>query len=365
MRLIAAVAFPSQKQRQQKQQKQQRKRSNNSNRSTITMADDFQIISDDFINDAPPGETANVVNDLAAIVDNKDITSQLHQSILASILSSSSINFKIIFYSGSNLILSKFNYDETTNQFFDYNINKSFDVNLISNRILNVDNNLSSTLPYDLKNLNKSLASYINQHYPSVVKKNMAYAIFPIDNDHSYTQLFDKEFNNQFSKEFENTPVPRNNTITDDLTDGNDDESNENDLNIHQDADHYDKFIIIILNNKFNPSNFWNGSWSSYYVYSNSMQKLFGKISIDIHYYEDGNVRLKTFKTLNQSNVSKINIINSINAFENNFQNFLSLKFLKLNQNGFKSLRRQLPVTRSKIQWGKGYALGKSVVIND
>uniref|UniRef100_A0A060T942 F-actin-capping protein subunit alpha n=1 Tax=Blastobotrys adeninivorans TaxID=409370 RepID=A0A060T942_BLAAD len=119
---------------------------------------------------------------------------------------------------------------------------------------------------------------------------------------------------------------------------------------------------IVIVDTKFSPKNFWNGQWTSQYVVKNG--KLEGDISIDVHYYEDGNVRLKCDKHVSESvGESAQNICKTIADLEQAYQLEVNKTFIGLNAGPFKSLRRQLPVNRSKMDWDKfgNYRLGKTI----
>ncbi|KAL3229200.1 F-actin-capping protein subunit alpha [Nakaseomyces bracarensis] len=120
------------------------------------------------------------------------------------------------------------------------------------------------------------------------------------------------------------------------------------------------KTAIIIVSTKYNPANFWNGLWKSEYIYDSSDKSLSGTIDVNVHYYEDGNVSFKSSKEINETDVS--NPINTITKVENTFEEELQVTFSDLNEKQFKSLRRRLPITRSKVNWGKAignYRLGR------
>ncbi|KAI5968803.1 CAP1 [Candida margitis] len=126
-----------------------------------------------------------------------------------------------------------------------------------------------------------------------------------------------------------------------------------------------DAYTIIILGQKLNQDNFYTGIWHSQYKINGD--KITGAIDLDIHYFEDGNVRLK----YNEADVSGTgmtsasDVVNFINQADNAIELKLIDQFQHLNQQSFKNLRRLLPVTRSKINWGSAignYRLGSDVV---
>lgn len=70
----------------------------------------------------------------------------------------------------------------------------------------------------------------------------------------------------------------------------------------------------------------------------------------------------------NNNNDEKIavDLVAKIAAAEAKYQEEVNHSFVGLNEGPFKALRRQLPVTRSKMNWGKAmgnYRLGKGMCI--
>ena len=86
-------------------------------------------------------------------------------------------------------------------------------------------------------------------------------------------------------------------------------------------------------------------------------------LKCDVHYYEDGNVRLTTSKPLASTAISSgpsstatavaAEIAKTIAAVEKRYQEELNRGFARLSEGEFKALRRQLPVTRQKVEWEK------------
>ncbi|CAI4034752.1 hypothetical protein SMKI_11G2020 [Saccharomyces mikatae IFO 1815] len=121
------------------------------------------------------------------------------------------------------------------------------------------------------------------------------------------------------------------------------------------------KISIIIVSTKYNPKNFWNGYWRSCYVYDLETKELSGSISTQVHYYEDGNVSFQSGKDISQFDIG--DVVSAIKGIETSFEDELDRSFFELNEKQFKALRRRLPVTRSKINWGSAigsYRLGKN-----
>ncbi|XDT05663.1 F-actin capping protein alpha subunit [Nakaseomyces glabratus] len=83
-------------------------------------------------------------------------------------------------------------------------------------------------------------------------------------------------------------------------------------------------------------------------------------VNIDVHYYEDGNVKFHSSKLVEETNIK--DPVASIKELEHKFEQDLQESFTDLNEKQFKSLRRRLPITRARVNWGKAignYRLGR------
>ncbi|MCJ1430917.1 F-actin-capping protein subunit alpha, partial [Xylographa pallens] len=124
---------------------------------------------------------------------------------------------------------------------------------------------------------------------------------------------------------------------------------------------------ILLVANKYSPSNFWNGRWRTTYLLTPaaSPSSLSGTLQVDVHYYEDGNVRLTSTKplTLALASASAAEVVRQMALAERKYQEELNRGFAALSEGAFKGLRRQLPVTRQKVEWEKvgGYRLGQEI----
>jgi capping protein alpha len=130
-----------------------------------------------------------------------------------------------------------------------------------------------------------------------------------------------------------------------------------------------DKQIIVCISSaRFNPSNFWNGRWRSVWTFANG--ELTGNIKIIVHYYEDGNVQLTTNST-QKTTVSESGspdaianaALKAIGKLEGQYQSSLETSYSTMGETTFKVLRRNLPMSRTKIDWSKmkAYKVGSEI----
>ncbi|TFK28038.1 F-actin-capping protein subunit alpha [Coprinopsis marcescibilis] len=129
-------------------------------------------------------------------------------------------------------------------------------------------------------------------------------------------------------------------------------------------------FTLQIVANKYNPTNFWSGRWRSEYLVNLSDKRVKGKILLNVHYYEQGNVQLETTHNISFNipaaaasaapATAASKIIALIEDEESRYQVSLNETYREMGERTFKGLRRALPLTRQKIDWDKvtGYKLG-------
>lgn len=130
------------------------------------------------------------------------------------------------------------------------------------------------------------------------------------------------------------------------------------------------RFVIQVVANKYNPTNFWSGRWRSEYIVDLSENMVYGKILVNVHYYEQGNVQLATSHEVSVTipaavvtsspSAAAFKILALIENEEGKYQMSLNDTYQEMGEKTFKGLRRALPLTRQKIDWDKvlGYKLG-------
>ncbi|KAJ9476755.1 F-actin-capping protein subunit alpha [Pseudozyma hubeiensis] len=126
------------------------------------------------------------------------------------------------------------------------------------------------------------------------------------------------------------------------------------------------------VGNRYNLSNFWSGRWRASYTLDphSTPPTLTSSISVQVHYFENGNVQLNASKprTFELSSTSSSSggksladeVVRVIGAHEDAWQKALEQSYDELAERAFKALRRQLPLTRQKVDWDKvlNYKLG-------
>ncbi|KXJ88500.1 F-actin capping protein alpha subunit [Microdochium bolleyi] len=257
-----------------------------------------------FVQGAPPGELADVVADIKALTINEqpDLISELEPAFQQY----NEEQFVTVKLPGGSqqVIVSSFS-SLGDGRYFDVESSSSFSFDHTTQKASNAQSYVIEGAQTDLvKSTLKSLSAYVKEHFA-----NASYGVYPIEND--------------------------------------------------------SKVAVIIVANKYSPNNFWNGRWRSLYIFDPSSGSLEGSIKVDVHYYEDGNVRLLTNKPVSSSVSSGTGagIAKEVAATEKKYQEELNRGFTSLSEGAFKGLRRQLPVTRQKIEWDKitSYRVGQDI----
>lgn len=126
------------------------------------------------------------------------------------------------------------------------------------------------------------------------------------------------------------------------------------------------EFRIQILGKRLKPKAFWSGHWHSIWTVEFKEEQsegfcfaLNGKIELTVHYHEEGTVQLSASKEIPSRvdfraaslPLSADKIYWKIKDSEDAVQLALNEAYRELAENTFKKLRRQLPVTRTKMDW--------------
>ncbi|KAI1846000.1 hypothetical protein JX265_000926 [Neoarthrinium moseri] len=256
-----------------------------------------------FVEGAPPGELADVIADIKSLtVSDPGLVSKLAPAFEKY----NEEQFATVkLPGGSQPVIISSHSALGGGRYYDVESSSSFDFDHTTQKASGVQSHALEGAQADLvKSTLKSLSTYVKEHYP-----NAAYGAYPIEND--------------------------------------------------------SKVAVIIVSNKYSPNNFWNGRWRSLYIFDPASGSLEGSIKVDVHYYEDGNVRLLTNKAVSASvsSGSGAGIAKEIGAGERKYQEELNRGFTSLSEGAFKGLRRQLPVTRQKIEWDKvaSYRVGQDI----
>ncbi|KAF2136341.1 uncharacterized protein K452DRAFT_237658 [Aplosporella prunicola CBS 121167] len=265
------------------------------------MANDAALSS--FIESAPPGELSNVATAIKSITGQSSL-----DSLNPAFQKYNEEQFAVTKLPGGSdsVLVSPYN-SLGDGRYYDVESNSSFAFDHATQKASDVQQYVLESAHADLvKSLLKSLSAHVSEHYPAATL-----GVFPTESD--------------------------------------------------------SQIAVVLASNKYSPNNFWNGRWRSLYTFSPSSAGLTGFIKVDVHYYEDGNVRMLTDKPISTNilaaGASAADVTKAIAQVERKYQEDLNRAFGSLSEGAFKNLRRQLPVTRQKIEWEKisGYRLGQDI----
>jgi capping protein alpha len=119
--------------------------------------------------------------------------------------------------------------------------------------------------------------------------------------------------------------------------------------------------VIVLSAAKARLASFWSGRWVARYTLSNisgNTAQLVGHLDVLTHYYEAGNVQLKSSKDWAPVQVEGSgdadfakSVVGSISAWETAYETALQELFEGMGSSTLKELRRALPISGSKMNW--------------
>lgn len=275
------------------------------------MASEVESIVRQIVKTSPPGDDSTIISDIKTLLNNADadklISAVLREHYTTELTQEGNNggDAKLVRLSnGSHTILSKYNLNGM--KFFDVQQGILFDYDFINGRVIDVEQELPSGIDNkSVEKLQQDLDEYLGAHY----------------NELSYGMV-----------------IP----------------------------DAQENLTVVIIGEKLNDSNFYNGKWVAVYNWDRQSGKVSGIVKVRVHYYEDGNVVMSTAKQEDLGEVANADaVIGRIAEYEKTYELNVLKKINVLNEQKFKNLRRLMPISRSKIQWGRAignYKLGQDVV---
>ncbi|KAG7816865.1 hypothetical protein KL928_004329 [Ogataea angusta] len=190
----------------------------------------LQSIVASMIDDAPPGNNLNLINDIKILLNKED-----SRRIIAENLEQFHLNkdFKLVKINDDDFALVS-KYNKKGVKFYDPVLNITYDYDFDALKVIDVEAG-QTPASAEVESYNKELAAYCAKHYPTFYK-----SLVVAD---------------------ESVPAV---------------------------------FYFVIVDENMNDANFYNGRWQSFYKYDSGTKQLTGEIRVKIHYYEDGNVILNS-----------------------------------------------------------------------
>ncbi|XP_067415073.1 F-actin-capping protein subunit alpha-3 [Emydura macquarii macquarii] len=250
---------------------------------------------------APPGEFYSVFEDLRILVQDDDLMRQEAAHVCAH---HNKNNFTPVRIEGTNVLVTRYN-DLGGNRFFDPQNKFSFKFDHLSGISNKFQLHMVAWDEAELWRtaLNSALKAYVDSHFPSgdcIV----------------------------FRKTLKNRKV----------------------------------FVVCIEGHQYKPLGFWNGLWRAEWTFSQFpvITQVTGTIQLQAHYFKDANLHMAVCKTVEETlhiidpAQLAIDFVKLIESEDNKFQIAMLETFQALTDETWrKTLRRQLPVTRTIINWNK------------
>jgi len=121
------------------------------------------------------------------------------------------------------------------------------------------------------------------------------------------------------------------------------------------------KLDVVISMKNLNLANYWTGGWRSEYNIdvSDADIKITGKVRLNVHYFEEGNVQLNSDFQPEAIPISLSGdegkdgkaIVDTISKLETDFHGKFEQFYVDMHDNLFKGMRRILPKTAKKFDW--------------
>ncbi|KAF2149221.1 F-actin-capping protein-like protein subunit alpha-2 [Myriangium duriaei CBS 260.36] len=254
-----------------------------------------------FIQSAPPGQLQNVLDDIKSLTSSNPSLTQNLTSAFRQYNEAQLATTKLP--SSNELVIISTHNALGNDRYSDPRSGKSFAYDHASHKASDTQSHTSDSAHGDLvSQLDKALSAHVREHYPG----EAAGAVYPTSKG----------------------------------------------------------VVLLTVANKYSLNNFWSGRWRAEYVLDPSAGTVRGEIKVDVHYFEDGNVRLNTKKEVEvKAGTRAEEVIRAVAVAEKRYQEELNRGFAQLNEGVFKGLRRQLPVTRQRVEWDKvgAYRLGQDI----
>lgn len=112
---------------------------------------------------------------------------------------------------------------------------------------------------------------------------------------------------------------------------------------------------VVVTAERLNLKNFWSGNWVGNWTVAlaGGSATVSGEVKVRAHYFEDGNVQLMTRRAFAPASVpaTAAAVRDAIVAAESSLQAGLEEMYGNMSDETFKSMRRTMPITRTKMNW--------------
>lgn len=122
-----------------------------------------------------------------------------------------------------------------------------------------------------------------------------------------------------------------------------------------------DSYHISVHSDRYRAENYWSGTWVAKAGLEPAEDEwnLNLETIVSVHYFEDGNVQMNSARKdvvkIAQGEADKVagDVVAALNKFLADYHSAVSSYYVKMQDSTFKVMRRQLPVTKTKIDWDK------------